>query len=193
MYLDHMSDEEAGRLFKLMLSIRNGRGVEIPEEFRFVMPTVLNFWEDQDALDQRLLDQRREAALSRWHKSGDVVADNWTASSSGSTTHTPKKKLPSVIDYSPEFESFWSVYPKRKGKARAWEAWCRLISGGQDASYLIRKATDYAKECSLKHVEEHFIKRPQGWLNDCRFDDDYFTGTTQVDLDAITDGLDSVI
>ena len=57
---------------------------------------------------------------------------------------------------------------------------------------MISKASDYAKECSLKHVEERYIKRPQGWLNDARYDDDFFTGSKPVDLDAISDGLDSV-
>lgn len=53
MYLDHMTDEEAGKLFKIMLSLRNGRDVEIPADFKFIMTHVQKFWDDQDVSYQK--------------------------------------------------------------------------------------------------------------------------------------------
>lgn len=34
---------------------------------------------------------------------------------------------------------------------------------------------------------------PEGWLNQARYDDDFFTGTKKVDLDSISDGLDDIL
>jgi hypothetical protein len=45
---------------------------------------------------------------------------------------------------------------------------------------LITKAWEYATEIKLKRIEDHYIKFAQWWLNDWRFDDDYFTGKLQV-------------
>lgn len=220
--VDIMDDATAGRLLKQMLSIMNEKDEQDPEDLKFVLAHIRKFWADQDESYSRAIEQRRQAALSRWHKSDannasaseriqvnakqcitdtDTVTDNNTdtrnninlsSTTSSSVERKKTKKIPVINHYSSEFESFWWSYPKRKGKARAWEARLRCIDWWLEPSYLISKASDYAKECSLKHVEDQFIKRPQGWLNDARYDDDFFTGSKSVDLDAISDGLDSV-
>lgn len=184
-----MDDATAGRLFKQMLSIMNGSDEPDPDDLKMVLAFIRRFWADQEEKDARAIEQRRQAALSRWHKEGVAPVDEWTEAPAPKQR---EKKIKSVVPYSSEFEEFWRVYPKHKGKFKAREAWKRLLDGGFESSYLINKATEYAKECSLKHVEDRYIKRPQGWLNDGRFDDDFFTGTVQANLDAITDGLDSI-
>ena len=77
--------------------------------------------------------------------------------------------------YSEEFENFWNVYPKKKWKVKAYEAWNKRIASWVDADYMTQKASDYAREIRLKKVEDQFIKRPQWWLNEWRYDDEYFT------------------
>ena len=77
--------------------------------------------------------------------------------------------------YSEEFENFWSVYPKKKWKVKAYEAWNKRIASWIDADYMTQKASDYAREIRLKKVEDQFIKWPQWWLNEWRYDDEYFT------------------
>lgn len=98
------------------------------------------------------------------------------------------KKINKKINYSSDFESFWIAFPRKKGKQKAREAWENAINGGNEPEKLIQKAKDYATEVRLKKTEEAFIKRPQGRLNDWRFDDEYFTGNTagkKPDLDDI--------
>ena len=184
-----MDDATAGRLFKQMLAIMNGSDAEDPADLKMILSFIRRFRSDQEERDAELSDLRRQAALMRWHGESVAPADNKDPSPAPKQR---EKKVKSVIPYSSEFEEFWRVYPKRKGKVKAREAWQRLLDGGFESSYLISKATEYAKECDLKHVDERYIKRPQGWLNDGRFDDDFFTGTVQANLDAITDGLDSI-
>ena len=98
-----------------------------------------------------------------------------------------KKKLNKKVVYSEDFESFRKAYPKKKGKQKAREAWENAIKWGNDPKVLITKAWEYATEIKLKRIEDHYIKFPQGWLNDWRFDDDYFTGNdnSKPDLDVL--------
>ena len=97
------------------------------------------------------------------------------------------KKINKKIVYSDLFESFRKAYPKKKGKQKAREAWENAIKWGNDPKVLITKAWEYATEIKLKRVEEHYIKFAQWWLNDGRFDDDYYTGNDnkKPDLDVL--------
>ena len=97
------------------------------------------------------------------------------------------KKINKKIVYSDLFESFRKAYPKKKGKQKAREAWENAIKWGNDPKVLITKAWEYATEIKLKRIEDHYIKFPQWWLNDWRFDDDYFTGNDNAkpDLDVL--------
>ena len=97
------------------------------------------------------------------------------------------KKINEKVVYSELFESFWKAYPKKKGKQKAREAWENAIKWGNDPKHLITKAWEYATEIKLKRVEEKFIKFAQWWLNEWRFDDDYFTGNDnqKPDLDDL--------
>lgn len=147
MYLDHMSDEEAGRLFKVILAIRNGREVEVPSDFKYILTHMKKFWDDQDASYARSIEQRRQAALSRRHKDA-TPSDSMQPHSTGNTTPTAPdtkesvriKRAPSVIDYSPAFLQFWDAYPKKKKKAMAYLRWNEALKGGADPDYIISKA-----------------------------------------------------
>ena len=70
------------------------------------------------------------------------------------------------------FQEFWNVYPKKKGKAKAFEYWCKIK---EDKIMIIQKAKEYAMECQKKKVEDKFIKRPQWRLNEKRRNDEYLT------------------
>jgi len=83
--------------------------------------------------------------------------------------------------YAPEFEAWWSVYPRRAKKRKAWDAW-------QDAvAYLVRAgATDQQAHDVLQTAASEYAASPAGqdpgnpdfrpiadaWLTDRRFEDD---------------------
>lgn len=69
------------------------------------------------------------------------------------------------------FQEFWDAYPKKKGKAKAFEYWCKIKD---DKNLIIQKAKEYAIECKRKNIEDRFIKRPQWRLNEKRRNDDYW-------------------
>ncbi len=101
---------------------------------------------------------------------------NENVNANDNVNENKKKKINKKVVYSEEFESFRKAYPKKKGKQKAREAWENAIKWGNDPKVLITKAWEYATEIKLKRVEDKFIKFAQWWLNDWRFDDDYFTG-----------------
>lgn len=71
--------------------------------------------------------------------------------------------------YSPEFEAFWSVYPKKIGKRAAWKAFQRVKVPVET----LVTAVDRQK-CSAQWREQNgrFIPNPATWLNQGRWEDE---------------------
>ncbi|RAV34890.1 helix-turn-helix domain-containing protein [Corynebacterium heidelbergense] len=69
------------------------------------------------------------------------------------------------------FDEFWRVYPRRTGKKKAREAWDKAVTD-TDPSVIIDGARRYAQHIEAEQTEQRFIKWPQGWLNDKRWEDD---------------------
>lgn len=65
------------------------------------------------------------------------------------------------------FDEFWSVYPKKAGKPAAQKAWDKAIKK-TDPEKIIAAASVYA---GTDGVARGFVKYPQGWLNEERFND----------------------
>lgn len=204
-----MDDATAGRMFKQMLSIMNDWQDPDPDDLKFVLAHVRKFWSDQDARYQLAVEQRRQAALSRWHKN-DVNAtvcdriqvdatpcyndtDTVTVNVTKNKTNNKNNKN-KIINYTSEFEEFWSCYPKKKWKANTFTNWKEVVSGGIKPDFLIKKCRDYATECRFKKVEDRYIIRPERWLKNARYDDEFDLGNHHnVDLSTIVDPLDSVL
>jgi hypothetical protein len=72
-------------------------------------------------------------------------------------------------DNDPVFGHFWSVFPKKKGKPAAYEAWQKAMTRGADPNVIIKGAEAYRDDPS-RNPEK--TKYPQGWLNDERYSDE---------------------
>lgn len=66
--------------------------------------------------------------------------------------------------YTPEFEQFWSAYPRCKEKKKAFKAWQARIKGKHPPEVMIRGAKNYALECEQEAREEQFTKLPATFL-----------------------------
>lgn len=84
-----------------------------------------------------------------------------------------------IIAYCPDFESWWSAYPKRIGKGKAAEqhkfAVDRIVEVKQldhleSADWLLGVTKQYA--ASVAGTEQRYIPHPATWLHQCRYDDD---------------------
>lgn len=67
--------------------------------------------------------------------------------------------------YTAQFEQFWTNYPRKKSKQRAFELWQRRIKH-ESAENLILCAKHYADECERNKTEERYIKHAGTFLSD---------------------------
>lgn len=112
-------------------------------------------------------------------KEKDKVKDNVKEKDNSSNEELKNKNIKNKkINYSSEFELFRKTYPRKKGKQKAFQAWNEALKLGNNPSLIIKKAWEYAMEVKHKKTEEWYIKRPQGWLNEGRRDDEYDTWKT---------------
>lgn len=81
----------------------------------------------------------------------------------------PKPQKANSAAIAKGFERFWKVYPKKVGKPAALRAWTKAIKNGADAEIVIAAAEFYALE--RRGTESRYLKNPQGWLNDGRWQD----------------------
>jgi hypothetical protein len=103
-----------------------------------------------------------------------IISDGWLIETD--EKHPPKSKKISKQkkhevygDYSPEFEEWWTVYPKHTAKGDAWKAWLQMADHRPPSKELIPKTKAYAS--SMKGSNPKWIKLPAGWLRDRRWED----------------------
>lgn len=80
---------------------------------------------------------------------------------------TPSK--PSDGEYSPAFEEWWKLYPRRVGKQAAFKAWSKARVG---KDVLLDRTRQWAEAHERAGVEQQFIPHPATWLNRGGWDDE---------------------
>jgi hypothetical protein len=81
----------------------------------------------------------------------------------------PKRRPAASKATEEQFDRFWAVYPRDKGKAEAKKRFLALTP--EDAEKAIAAAAAYASECRSKGTEPQYIKWAEGWLSKRRFED----------------------
>jgi hypothetical protein len=129
----------------------------------------------------------RQSPAGRGRPVADVRADVHDRSS---TSDKPKSKSTTTTKPSPppdggagqrdakppkinplaRFDDFWKIFPLKKGKPAAQKAFARAVAAGADPQAIIDGAIAYSLECRLK--EPKYVKYPQGWLSDGRWQDE---------------------
>lgn len=89
----------------------------------------------------------------------------------GRASGNPKSGDPKPRKYSPEFQRFWKIYPRREHKAKAatrFEQACKRAT----VEEIIAGAQEYAAWCERNAVERKFIKLAEGWLSADAWEDE---------------------
>lgn len=85
------------------------------------------------------------------------------------TPPTPRKRgARTPVEYSPDFEVFWEVYPRRSGKRTAYAAFTKALDR-RPLDEIMGGALRYASD---PNREPRFTKHPATWLNADGWDDD---------------------
>lgn len=66
--------------------------------------------------------------------------------------------------YSPDFEAFWEVYPRRVDKGAAWRAWRARMREGHTPDEMLSAARHYAEAVEELGVEVQYRKHPATFL-----------------------------
>lgn len=84
-----------------------------------------------------------------------------------------------VHGYSPDFETFWAAYPKKKGKGDAFAEWKKNRHPPVEHIVAVleraKKTTDWIKD------NGQYIPNPATWLHQRRWDDEYVTTDSRID------------
>lgn len=87
------------------------------------------------------------------------------------TQHKKVKKEEKVKEnkYSPEFEQFWSKYPRKIGKEKAGKSYSKLL---KDHEQIMQGLEMYQRWWEMKDTKPEYIPHPTTWLNGSRWLDD---------------------
>jgi len=71
---------------------------------------------------------------------------------------------PKPNGYTPDFEHFWSIYPRRIEKQPAFQAWRRNLKIGTEPGEMIQAARHFAEYVEAEGTEDRFVPHPATWL-----------------------------
>ena len=146
----------------------------------------------QGRADEQILEFKEKSgkasrsAKVRWNTNADANADANAATKkpcernatpdpiARSYSQTPNPKTNNTPPYPPEFEAFWSAYPRKIGKAAALKAWEKLDPGL--AKQIVTAIEAQVASQHFLHLRngqpQEMIPLPTTWLNQGRWDDE---------------------
>lgn len=71
------------------------------------------------------------------------------------------------------FEVLWNLYPNKKGKKKAFDAYKRAIKNGTTDEEIKQGIESYNKEIAYKHTKPMYIAHGSTWFNNQRWLDEY--------------------
>ncbi len=77
-----------------------------------------------------------------------------------------------VSGYSPEFEAFWIIYPRKTAKGAAWKAWQKAKPTIELRAKIAEAVAVQAKSDQWSKDGGQFIPHASTWLNQRRWDDE---------------------
>lgn len=79
-----------------------------------------------------------------------------------------------------DFDTFWSLYPRRIGKGAAQKAWNRAVDAMKvNPELIVQGAKAYA--AAKRGTDIQYVAHPSTWLNQQRWLDDHTTSSVEAD------------
>lgn len=86
-----------------------------------------------------------------------------------------QKSKTSKSELEEQFEALWALYPNKKGKEKARNAFTRAIKQGSTLDEIKHGIELYCAEIKAKHTSRDFIKHGDTWFRNKCWQDDYDT------------------
>jgi len=166
------------RLRTLFKKLQTDEMIELVQQYpKFSLFTVKNY-EKYNQQSNQQQDQAEQGISGIGNQHGNSTStSNQPATNQQLTTQeersnkgVTKSTKKTIKTYTPEFDEFWNVYPRKLGKLEAFKTWERIIKK-ESPTVIIQCASNYAQDCINRKTEERFIKHPKTFLNDERYKD----------------------
>jgi uncharacterized protein YdaU (DUF1376 family) len=182
-----MTDEQVGKYFKLLCHCWIEDGIEIGsplvEGWFNQHPSIAKcFYEKDGRYRNKRLDEERQKQINWRNKSrtgGLHSVENKRLLKGGSTVVKPSPKGGDALQSSSSvsskkeyghFESFWSKYPRKIGKADAVKA-LAVVLKSSPIEEVLSAVDGYVKDISRLNTEPQYIKHPATFLKSERWRD----------------------
>ena len=154
----------------------------LPDGSGLINPRLNYIREERIAFLAERGESGKKGANKRWKRDGLANGSAIRKLMANDSSSSPSLSIPPIvpqsspiasvrIEYSTDFEKFWTVYPKKTGKGAAFTSWKK--NGHPPLDQVI--AIIQLASRSPKWLEQNgrFIPNPATWLNQKRWDDDY--------------------
>lgn len=74
--------------------------------------------------------------------------------------------------YSPDFEAFWLVYPRKIAKGSAWKAWQKLQPSPALCETILASVEAHRQDRQWRINGGQYVPHPSTFLNQRRFEDE---------------------
>lgn len=170
-----VSEQRLRTLFKKLI---DDEMIELIQTFpKFTLYSVKNYAKyNQQSNQQQILAGQGKSEFGNQQINDTPTSSQPAANQQLTTQEQGSNKVNKVTKkvsktYTPEFEEFWSVYPRKIQKQDAFKAWEKNIKNNESPTIMIQCASNYAKDCEIKQTEEQYIKHPKTFLNAERYKD----------------------
>lgn len=107
----------------------------------------------------------------------DTDTDTETDTENKQQTHPTSADAAEV--YSPDFEQFWTLYPRKLEKRAAYKAWRARIKAGVPPASLIAAAEHYAAHCAASGKPPEYVKHAKTFLGPSGSYEDWVEGAPE--------------
>ena len=101
-----------------------------------------------------------------------TVNVNDTVTSANADFGQPQKQKRKKTEVTPEFERFWQIYPNKKSKKAAFEAWQKMNIDTEMIEKIIKSVNIQLKSHDWTKDGGQYIPHPATWLNGERWNDE---------------------
>ena len=93
----------------------------------------------------------------------------------GNQMHEDENETENETETKKSFESFWSFYPKKQGKKKAFESWQKLSPNHELTQSILKAVSLQSQSEQWKKDGGQFVPMPATWLNQERWNDEPIT------------------
>lgn len=120
--------------------------------------------EDKQTINSEETESKQSADINNNDNNNNIYINNTCDTSAEKPKVGGAQSKTGKGEYTKEFEEFWSHYPRRIEKKKAFNAWNARIKQGAIPKDMIFAAINYSKCCEVNVTEEKFIKHPSTFL-----------------------------